>query len=58
MADAPAPLSRRAIPLVAGRAAKSRVGGDGLPRKVRELVKDLINAGFAILPGGGKGSHR
>jgi len=29
-----------------------------LPRKVRELVKDLIDAGFAILPGGGKGSHR
>jgi len=29
-----------------------------LPRKVRELVKDLMDAGFAILPGGGKGSHR
>jgi len=29
-----------------------------LPRKVRELVKDLTDAGFAIVPGGGRGSHR
>jgi predicted RNA binding protein YcfA (HicA-like mRNA interferase family) len=29
-----------------------------LPRKIRELVKDLIDAGFTIVPGGGKGSHR
>jgi predicted RNA binding protein YcfA (HicA-like mRNA interferase family) len=29
-----------------------------LPRKIRELVGDLIDAGFAIVPGGGKGSHR
>jgi predicted RNA binding protein YcfA (HicA-like mRNA interferase family) len=29
-----------------------------VPRKVRELVKDLRDAGFAQVPGGGKGSHR
>jgi predicted RNA binding protein YcfA (HicA-like mRNA interferase family) len=29
-----------------------------LPRKVRELVKDLMDVGFAMVPGGGKGSHR
>jgi predicted RNA binding protein YcfA (HicA-like mRNA interferase family) len=29
-----------------------------MPRKVRELVKDLQNAGFALLSGAGKGSHR
>jgi predicted RNA binding protein YcfA (HicA-like mRNA interferase family) len=29
-----------------------------VPRKVRELVKDLHNAGFDLVPGGGKGSHR
>ena len=29
-----------------------------MPRKIRELVKDLMDAGFAIVPGGGKGSHR
>jgi len=31
---------------------------EGLPRKIRELVRDLIDAGFTIIPGGGKGSHR
>ena len=29
-----------------------------MPKKIRELMQDLRNAGFAILPGGGKGSHR
>jgi len=29
-----------------------------VPRKVRELVKELLDAGFAQVPGGGKGSHR
>jgi predicted RNA binding protein YcfA (HicA-like mRNA interferase family) len=29
-----------------------------VPRKIRELVKDLRAAGFSLLPGGGKGSHR
>ncbi len=27
-------------------------------RKIRELVKDLLGAGFSRLPGSGKGSHR
>jgi predicted RNA binding protein YcfA (HicA-like mRNA interferase family) len=29
-----------------------------MPRKVRELIQDLENAGFRQIPGGGKGSHR
>ena len=29
-----------------------------MPRKVRDLVKDLLDAGFRIVPGGGKGPHR
>jgi predicted RNA binding protein YcfA (HicA-like mRNA interferase family) len=29
-----------------------------VPRKIRELVKDLRNAGFTQARGGGKGSHR
>jgi predicted RNA binding protein YcfA (HicA-like mRNA interferase family) len=29
-----------------------------VPRKIRDLVKDLQNAGFSLIPGGGKGSHR
>ncbi|HEY3139278.1 MAG TPA: type II toxin-antitoxin system HicA family toxin [Blastocatellia bacterium] len=29
-----------------------------MPRKVRELLKDLKRAGFYEIPGGGKGSHR
>lgn len=29
-----------------------------MPRKVRELVKDLQDAGFALVKGAGKGSHR
>jgi predicted RNA binding protein YcfA (HicA-like mRNA interferase family) len=29
-----------------------------VPRKVRELVRDLLDAGFYEIPGGGKGSHR
>jgi len=29
-----------------------------MPRKVRALVKDLLQAGFAEIKGGGKGSHR
>lgn len=29
-----------------------------MPRKVRELVRDLLDAGFYEIPGGGKGSHR
>ncbi len=29
-----------------------------MPRKVRDLVKDLHAAGFSLITGGGKGSHR
>jgi predicted RNA binding protein YcfA (HicA-like mRNA interferase family) len=29
-----------------------------VPRKVRQLVVDLHAAGFQLVPGGGKGSHR
>jgi predicted RNA binding protein YcfA (HicA-like mRNA interferase family) len=29
-----------------------------VPRKVRELIRDLMNVGFYEIPGGGKGSHR
>jgi predicted RNA binding protein YcfA (HicA-like mRNA interferase family) len=29
-----------------------------VPRKVRELIRDLLDAGFREIPGGGKGSHR
>ena len=29
-----------------------------VPRKIRELVRNLQDAGFAIVPSGGKGSHR
>lgn len=29
-----------------------------MPRKVRQLVQDLLRAGFHEIPGGGKGSHR
>ncbi|MBE7493561.1 MAG: type II toxin-antitoxin system HicA family toxin [Verrucomicrobiaceae bacterium] len=29
-----------------------------MPRKVRELIRDLLRAGFSQAPGGGKGSHR
>jgi len=29
-----------------------------MPRKIRELIQDLKNAGFYEIPGGGKGSHR
>jgi predicted RNA binding protein YcfA (HicA-like mRNA interferase family) len=29
-----------------------------VPRKVRELIRDLLDAGFYEIRGGGKGSHR
>jgi predicted RNA binding protein YcfA (HicA-like mRNA interferase family) len=29
-----------------------------VPRKVRELIRDSLDAGFYEIPGGGKGSHR
>jgi predicted RNA binding protein YcfA (HicA-like mRNA interferase family) len=29
-----------------------------MPRKVRELIQDLTDAGFYETAGGGKGSHR
>ena len=29
-----------------------------MPRRIRELVRDLLSAGFSELKGGGKGSHR
>ncbi len=29
-----------------------------MPRKIRELVRDLLDAGFELVPGAGKGSHR
>jgi predicted RNA binding protein YcfA (HicA-like mRNA interferase family) len=33
-------------------------GVNGVPRKIRELIKDLRDAEFTQIPGGGKGSHR
>jgi predicted RNA binding protein YcfA (HicA-like mRNA interferase family) len=29
-----------------------------MPRKLRELVRDLLSVGFVEISGGGKGSHR
>lgn len=29
-----------------------------MPRAIRELVKDLRDAGFALVPDAGEGSHR
>ncbi|MGE5305437.1 MAG: type II toxin-antitoxin system HicA family toxin [Alphaproteobacteria bacterium] len=29
-----------------------------MPRKIRELIKELTDAGFYEIRGGGKGSHR
>ena len=29
-----------------------------MPRKIRSLIKDLINIGFYEISGAGKGSHR
>jgi predicted RNA binding protein YcfA (HicA-like mRNA interferase family) len=29
-----------------------------MPRKVRNLIADLVRAGFTQVKGGGKGSHR
>jgi predicted RNA binding protein YcfA (HicA-like mRNA interferase family) len=29
-----------------------------MPRKVRDIVAELLAHGFAEIPGGGKGSHR
>jgi predicted RNA binding protein YcfA (HicA-like mRNA interferase family) len=29
-----------------------------MPRKIRELIRDLKTAGFYEISGGGKGSHR
>jgi predicted RNA binding protein YcfA (HicA-like mRNA interferase family) len=29
-----------------------------MPRKIRELVKDLRDAGFDLIASAGKGSHR
>lgn len=29
-----------------------------VPRKIRELIRDLRSAGFEPISGGGKGSHR
>ena len=29
-----------------------------MPRKIRELVKDLRDAGFSLVAGAGKGSHK
>ena len=29
-----------------------------MPRKIRELVLDLLDAGFELVRGAGKGSHR
>lgn len=32
--------------------------GLGVPRKIRQLVSDLRDAGFSLVVGAGKGSHR
>jgi predicted RNA binding protein YcfA (HicA-like mRNA interferase family) len=29
-----------------------------MPRKIKDLIQDLKNAGFSEISGGGKGSHR
>lgn len=29
-----------------------------MPRKIQELIQNLLEAGFTQVPGGGKGSHR
>ena len=29
-----------------------------MPKKIRDLIQDLRNAGFSQISGGGKGSHR
>jgi predicted RNA binding protein YcfA (HicA-like mRNA interferase family) len=29
-----------------------------VPKKLRALIRDLMDAGFYEIPGGGKGSHR
>lgn len=29
-----------------------------MPKKIRELIKELVNAGFYEIKGAGKGSHR
>lgn len=29
-----------------------------MPHKIRELMRDLLQAGFSEIAGGGKGSHR
>ena len=29
-----------------------------MPRKIRQLIKDLTDSGFYEIQGGGKGSHR
>ncbi|MCY2964826.1 MAG: type II toxin-antitoxin system HicA family toxin [Planctomycetota bacterium] len=29
-----------------------------MPRRVRDLIRELLMAGFRQIPGGGKGSHR
>ena len=29
-----------------------------MPRKIRELIKELYDVGFTEIAGGGKGSHR
>ena len=40
------------------RADTLESGSFPMPRKVRELVADLLANGFAEVVGGGKGSHR
>ena len=40
------------------RAGTLKSGSFTMPRKVRELVADLLANGFAEVVGGGKGSHR
>jgi predicted RNA binding protein YcfA (HicA-like mRNA interferase family) len=29
-----------------------------VPKKIRDLVKDLLDSGFELISGAGKGSHR
>ena len=38
-------------------AACLRIAED-MPRKVRDIVAELLTHGFVEIPGGGKGSHR
>ena len=49
------PRRRRSVELAAAAEVRTI---EEMPRKVRELIADLLGAGFRELSGAGKGSHR